>query len=101
MDIVDQIVENKQAIIATCKKYGATNIRVFGSCARDDYHKTSDIDVLIDVPVKPKGWDYFYPLDDIADELSALLNHKVDVWTPDLLKPTIRKNALKEAVTLQ
>ncbi len=48
MDLVDLIVEKREAIIAMCHKYGATNVRVFGSCARDDYDENSDVDILVD-----------------------------------------------------
>jgi len=34
MDLVDLMVEKKQDIKRTCARYGATAVRVFGSCAR-------------------------------------------------------------------
>ncbi len=37
MDIVDQLVEKRDEILAICARHGASNVRVFGSCARDDY----------------------------------------------------------------
>lgn len=50
MDLVDLIVEKRDTIKQTCAKYGATAVRVFGSCARDDYDGKSDIDVLVQLP---------------------------------------------------
>jgi uncharacterized protein len=99
MDRVDLIVEKREDIKRVCAKYGATAVRIFGSCARDDYDEKSDIDVLVDVPLD-RGRGGLGPLYDIEDELTALLGCKVDVWTPELLKPKVREQALKEAVSL-
>lgn len=99
MDLVDLIVEKRDAIKHACAKYGATTVRVFGSCARDDYDEKSDIDVLVDVPLD-RGWAGLGRLYDIEDELTALMGCKVDVWAPQLLKPKVRERALKEAVSL-
>lgn len=96
MDLVDVIVEKRDAIKTTCAKYGASDVRVFGSCARDDYRKDSDIDMLVHF----KGqWD-FGMLCDLQDELEKLLGAKVDLGTESMLRPRVRETILAEAVTL-
>lgn len=100
MDLVDLIFENRNAIKAICEKREATAVRIFGSCARDDYDEKSDIDILVEGLKLDTGWGGLGPLYDIEDELIKLLGRKVDVWTSELLKPKIRERALKEAVSL-
>ena len=96
MDIVDLILKKRKRIIATCQRYGATNVRVFGSCARDDYHEKSDVDLLVDFPA---GCD-FGRLCDLQDSLEKLLGRKVDLGTESMLRPRIRETVLSEAVAL-
>lgn len=69
--------ERGEAIIATCRRYGATNVRVFGSCARDDYHDKGDVDLLVDFK---DGVDFFRLLD-LQNSLEVLLGIKVDLGT--------------------
>jgi len=96
MDLVDVIIENRDAIKSTCAKYGASSVRVFGSCARDDYTKDSDIDVLVEFTVP---WD-LSTLCDLQDELEKLLGTKVDLGTESMLRPRVREAVLAEAVLL-
>ncbi len=96
MDVVDLIVKKRKAIITTCQRYGATNVRVFGSCARDDYHEKSDVDFLVDFP----GGCDFGKLCDLQDSLEKLLGRKVDLGTESMLRPRIRESVLSEAVAL-
>jgi uncharacterized protein len=100
MDPVDIIVERRDAIKATCARYGATAVRVFGSCARDDYDEKSDIDVLVSLPESLKGFDYFGALGDLEDDLKVLLGVDVDVVDEASLKGRTRERILKEAVSL-
>ncbi len=100
MDLVDLIVENRDAIKATCAKYSATIVRIFGSCARDDYDEKSDIDVLVRFPDTLNGFDYFGALGDLEDDLKILLGVDVDVVDEASLKGKTRDRILKEAVSL-
>ena len=100
MDLVDLIVEKREAIIATCHKYGATAVRVFGSCARDDYDEKSDIDVLVRFPESLTGFDYFGALGDLEDDLKELLGVDVDLVDEASLNGRTRDQILKEVVSL-
>lgn len=96
MDLVDEIVRERKEILATCSRYGATNVRVFGSCARDDYHGESDIDLLVDFP---GGYD-FGILCELQDSLEKLMGCKVDLVTEPMLRSRVRETVLSEAVVL-
>lgn len=100
MDLVDLIVEKRDAIKATCAKYGATAVRIFGSCARDDYDEKSDIDVLVQMPANMDVFDWIGRLVDLEDELKKLLGVDVDVIDEGSLKGRTRDRILKEAVSL-
>lgn len=88
--------ERGEAIIATCRRYGATNVRVFGSCARDYYHDKGDVDLLVDFK---DGVDFFRLLD-LQNSLEALLERKVDLGTESMLRLRSKDFVLDEAVYL-
>lgn len=82
-------------ILALAARYGAYNVRVFGSVARGDATPESDIDLLV-------NFREHSLLDRIAlmRELSALLEMHVDVVHEKALKAHVRPQALREAVLL-
>lgn len=96
MDLVDLIIEKRDAIKAACQKYGATNVRVFGSCARDDYDESSDIDMLVDFTGKLD----IGVLCELEEELEKLLGRKVDLGCESMLRPRVRETVLRDAVAL-
>jgi uncharacterized protein len=100
MTLVDLIVEKRDDIKTTCQRYGATAVRIFGSCARDEYDEKSDIDVLIRLPDTLKGFEYFGALGELEDELQQLLGVKVDLVDEGSLKGKSRDRILKEAIAL-
>jgi hypothetical protein len=92
----DEVFEKRGEIIAACNKHGASNVRVFGSVARGDAGPASDVDFLVDYA---KGTPFRAEMD-LQAELESLLGRKVDVGSPDTLKPHHRDRILKEAVPL-
>jgi predicted nucleotidyltransferase len=100
MSIIDLIVEQRKNILETCFKYGATNVRIFGSCARTDYDDKSDIDILVNMPQDLKGFNYINRLCDLEDQLKQLLHTEVDVIDEVVMKGKKRERILKEAISL-
>jgi predicted nucleotidyltransferase len=88
-------VEKKQAILELGERYGARNIRVFGSVARGDNREASDIDFLVDLD---NGRTIFDLAGFVAD-LKDLLGVDVDVVTPGGLR-YLRDRVLTEALPL-
>jgi predicted nucleotidyltransferase len=91
------LVENKrQSILDTAARYGAYNIRVFGSVARGDDDENSDVDFLVELEAGRSLLD----LGGLLSELQELLGCPVDVITEKGLKKRIREQVLKEVVSL-
>ena len=96
LGITDLLAEQKKQILAIAAKHGAYNVRIFGSVARGEATKDSDIDFLVDL--KPERT----LLDQIAlmQSLAELLKRKVDLAEPSSLHESIKERVLKEAVFL-
>lgn len=74
------------------KKYKVKSIGIFGSFARGEQRKGSDIDILVEFS-EPIG---FFKFIDLADFLEEQLGCKVDLVTKKALKPLIKDKILKE-----
>lgn len=83
----------RRQIIELARKRGASNVRVFGSIARNDEKVSSDVDLLVDLEPGRTLID----LSGLRLDLRELLGCDVDVATEDLLKKTVRGRALSEA----
>jgi uncharacterized protein len=94
---LDELLQAKRAdILQTARKYGAYNVRVFGSVARGEADEKSDIDLLVDME---KGRSLL-DLGGLLMDLRDLLGRDVDVVTEKGLRERIRERVLKEAVAL-
>ncbi|OGC04338.1 nucleotidyltransferase [candidate division WOR-1 bacterium RIFOXYA12_FULL_43_27] len=76
------------------RKYGISEIGIFGSFVRGEEKKRSDLDLLVRLN-KRMGLLKFIG---IENHLSDLLGIKVDLVMKDALKPTIGKYILDEVV---
>jgi uncharacterized protein len=92
---VTEIFGAKRAkIIRIARKYGATNVRVFGSVARSQATTSSDIDLLVD-PIRGR-----FRLVDLALALTHELGRRVDVVSEGSLHWFVQPSAIVEAVPL-
>ena len=96
MGIPEIIADKKDQILALAAKYGASNVRIFGSVALGTADADSDIDFLVDME---KGRSLF-DLGGLLMDLQELLNRKVDVVTEKGLRERIRETVLSQAVRL-
>ena len=67
-------------------KYHVSSIGLFGSIVRDDFTDKSDIDIIVDFSA-PIGIEFI----DLANELEALCNRKVDLVSKNGIKPGYMK----------
>lgn len=77
-------------------KYGARNVRLFGSAARGRTSIRSDVDLLVEMEPGSSLIDIVA----IKQDLEDLLGCKVDVVTENALSPYIRDEILREAMSL-
>ena len=82
--------------MAVAAKYGAYNVRVFGSVARSEADAESDVDFLVEMEANRSLLD----LGGLLMELQDLLGCKVDVVTEKGLRKRIRERVLNEAMPL-
>jgi len=96
MTLEELLHVKREEILKVCAKYGARNVRVFGSVARGEADEQSDLDLIVD----------FEPGRSLLDhaglwlELQELVGVKVDVVSSRGIKSRIRERVLQEAVPL-
>ena len=73
-------------------KYGVKSLAIFGSMARGDDHDGSDVDILATFEGKAT-FDNFMGL---KLELEDLFGRRVDLGTPNTLRPEMRANVEKD-----
>lgn len=93
---LDSIRRQRVDILHLTKRYGASNVRVFGSVARGDARPGSDLDLLVEFDADRSLLD----LIGLELDLRDLLGSQVDVVTVASLKERIRPRVLAEAVPL-
>jgi predicted nucleotidyltransferase len=94
----DQLRAQRDEILRVATGYGATNVRVFGSVARGDATRTSDVDLLVELEEAPGSPPMLLRVAGLAEDLTALLGVKVDVATEQLLRDDVRAEALATAI---
>ncbi|OJW22070.1 MAG: nucleotidyltransferase [Planctomycetales bacterium 71-10] len=75
-------------------KYGVKSLAVFGSMARGDDHEGSDVDVLVAFE-GPANFDDFMGL---KLDLEDLLGRRVDLGTPETLRPEMRAEVQRDLI---
>jgi len=90
------IEQRREAILAIAKKYGVTNVRVFGSMARGTADEFSDVDLL----VRPLPGTRLLDLGGLVMDAQELLGRSVDVVSDRALHPAMRDQVLREALPL-
>jgi len=88
--------EKREEILRICAKYGARNVRVFGSLARGEEGEDSDLDLLVEFEPGRSLLDHA----GLVVELEELLGCKVDIVTEKGLYWLLRRRILKEAKAL-
>jgi hypothetical protein len=68
------------------QKFKVKKIAIFGSCAKNEQTDQSDVDILVEFE-EPVGLLFVH----LADFLEEILGTKVDLLTPDAIKPNRHK----------
>jgi uncharacterized protein len=84
--------EVKNIILSHLKDFNPVQVGIFGSFARGDNKKGSDIDILIDFKEPPS----LLALIKLENDLSETLGKKVDIITSGALKNKRIKQSIKK-----
>ena len=76
----------KPQVLEVARRYGASNLRIYGSIATGQEHPASDLDLLVDLP---KGQSLL-GLISLRQDLQDLLGCSVGVTEAENLHPLIR-----------
>ena len=96
MNFNELLKHKREDVLRVAARYGAYNVRIFGSVARGEADEASDLDVLL---IWSRGAAYLI-LGGLLMELQELLGLQVDVVTEQGLRPRIGERVLREAVPL-
>jgi predicted nucleotidyltransferase len=96
MNLNTLLDEKRDRILSVCDKYGAHQVRVFGSVARGEADDQSDLDLLVEFEPGRGLLDHAA----LVTELRELLGHPVDVTTEKGLYWLLRRRILREARAL-
>lgn len=92
-----KIIEIKKSIVEILKKYGVKKAGIFGSYARGEEKKDSDVDILIDV----KGEKFsLIDLISLEMELEKKLGKKIDLLTYAGINIHLKEYILKDEVRI-
>ena len=90
----DEVLQLLASHSADLHARGVRSLSLFGSVARDAAADRSDIDLLVEFD-RAVGLFAFI---DLRDYLQHVLGQRVDLVTPEALRPQLRERILAEAV---
>lgn len=89
----DRVHRSRDELVDAGRARGVSRIRVFGSVARGDQTRASDVDLLVDLELGRTLID----LIGFKQDAERILGRPVDVATPSLMKARVRTRALRDA----
>ncbi len=93
---LDGLRSRRDEILSRAADHGAGNVRVFGSAARGDTDRTSDVDLLVAMEPGRSLLDLVALWQDLED----LLGTRVDLLSDGGVSPHLRERIYAEAVSL-
>lgn len=92
----NQVPELKPKILKVLKCHGIKKAGIFGSYARGEQKRTSDVDILVQTPEEMSLFGFV----GVKRELEEILHKKVDLVEYDTIRPALRERILKEEVKI-
>jgi len=96
MSIRQLLRTKRKQILEIAARHGARKVRVFGSVARGTARRGSDVDFLVEMDEGRSLLDHSA----LILELERLLKRPVDVASERGLRPSLRKEVLKDAIAI-
>jgi predicted nucleotidyltransferase len=94
--LLDELRQKHEEIYAIANKYGVSNIRVFGSVARGEERKDSDIDLLATL----NSGVSLFGLVKLEMILAKNLGKKIQIISDKAINKHLKERVLKEAVSI-
>lgn len=88
---VEKIIKKYKSFLK--EQYAVKKIGIFGSYARNEQREDSDIDIIVELD-KPIGLKFV----DLKFFLEEKLGRRVDLVTPNAIRPQMREQIFKEVV---
>ena len=86
---IEKILRRNKAIF---KKYKVNKVGIFGSFVTGKTKKKSDVDLLVEFEDVIDLFDFVH----LTDEIQKVLKVKVDLSTPDAIKPYVKPMIMRE-----
>ena len=93
---IGELRNRKEDILKLATIFGVKDIRVFGSVARNEEDRDSDIDLLVEMEKNKSLFDRL----GFKHELERMLQQKVDVISIKAIHGRLKENILKESLSL-
>ncbi|WP_298683517.1 nucleotidyltransferase family protein [uncultured Methanomethylovorans sp.] len=92
MDALGTLREHESVLV---ERFGVKKVGVFGSFAKGEERRDSDVDILVEFKEGQKTFGNYMELKFYLEEL---FGRKVDLVIETAIKPRLREQILKEAV---
>lgn len=89
LEEIKVVLSSQKQVLA--EKFEVKEIGVFGSYVRGEQGELSDIDILVEFG-EPVGWEFI----DLLEYLEDVLGRKVDLVTPNALRPQFKERIMRE-----
>ena len=96
MTLTEVLAGKREDLLRITERYGARDVRVFGSLARGEAGPESDVDLLVKLAPAVTLLKHAA----LFRELEALLGRRVDLVSERGLRPRGRASVLRDAVPL-
>jgi len=96
MTLTEVLADKREDLLRIAERYGARDVRVFGSLARGEAGPESDVDLLVKLAPGVTLLKHAA----LVRELEALLGRRVDLVSERGLRPRVRASVLRDAVPL-
>ena len=94
--IMKEIEQIKKKIVPVLKKFNVTKAGIFGSYARGEQKKRSDVDILIEIDNSADLFDLIR----LQANLEKEVKRKVDLVEYNLIRKEIRESILNDEVQI-
>ncbi len=92
------VIEALKSHEVELRKLGIVRISLFGSTARGEASKRSDVDIAVEMTPGPRGFARLERLDAVKDRLAEILGAPVDVIEEPSNRPRIQQEIDRDRV---